>query len=71
MVCDECNSNPEDNDDKFYHVRISNTGRDFAEGMVDKRLCIDCLESYIEDEGVSKIVSIVRIENPSSEEDNQ
>lgn len=71
MECCVCHCNPENNDERYYSVRRSNTGKEFDEGMVDAEYCQACLEQWIENNSVTTIVSILRINFPTAVGDDQ
>jgi len=62
--CVQCLSIAETNDDKFYYIRTTRSGKDFDAELSDKLLCLACLEDYIFENGCQHIQSIIRIENP-------
>ena len=65
VQCDVCDGTPTSNDDKYYLIRISNSGLDFTDGMTDHTLCGSCLVNKIDTStNRGKIQSILRIENP-------
>lgn len=64
IKCYDCNAEPQTPDDRFYHVRITNSGKDFDTGMLDLIFCGQCLLVRV-NSGVKlgKVQSILRIEN--------
>jgi len=63
-TCTECYKTAESINDKYYSVRTTSTGKDFATGLNDEILCLECLNEYIVEHGCGNIQSILRIENP-------
>lgn len=66
MECHECHCTPENNDERYYSVRRSDSGKEFEAGMVDEEYCEECLVKWIDTNGISTIVSILRIHNPTA-----
>ena len=69
MKCEECNCSPTDNSEKYYSVRTTITGIDLSNGLTDRFLCQECLETWIGTNGIGTIASLVRIYNPVATED--
>jgi len=65
VKCEICDATPTDNSNKYYLIRITDSGLDFTEGMTDYTLCGSCLADRISTStNRGKIQSILRIENP-------
>ena len=64
VICSDCKSQAIENDEKFFRVRTTSSGRDFDLEMEDLVWCTSCFEQYVENNGVSRIQSAIRLENP-------
>jgi len=65
VTCELCDTSATTNDEKFYLIRITDSGKDFTIGMTDRTLCASCLADRIDNSTKrGRIQSILRIENP-------
>ena len=64
MKCHDCECVPSNNDELYYEIRTTTSGKDLTNGLDDQKLCQDCLGKWIGINGFSQVVSITRIENP-------
>jgi len=63
ITCYICNREAEDNEDFFFDVSDTLTGKDVGERF-DTEICIDCIFGWIDSKGFEKINLIRRITNP-------
>ena len=66
MHCDKCKKTPTTNEDYFYDLRATVTGKDsLTEGFfTDLNLCRTCMLEWIKLNGFDTVKFVRRIENP-------
>jgi len=62
--CHDCNAEPQTPDEKFYLVRVTDSGKDFTAGMLDFVFCGSCLLARVNSGAkLGRVQSILRIED--------